>query len=260
VAFNPLNVVLSHAGNTGKFSRSMLAFSSMKRANTWAGFLLFGVWLTTSAIADPGRAFHGIAVAGALVRAGTAFRNTALVRDATISRQTAGLGRTALVRDATGRFGAWGGVPMRRVDGAKFGRYAYRSRYDYGNHRDRFDRRRDGYADGAGYYGYADPYGYGYADNYLYPGNYDSYTYAPGDDDQAADAAPPVATGVGLVAAVQTKLTRQAYYDGPLDGVINEETRRAIREYQEDHGLPVTGLINPDLLSSMAIRYISPLT
>jgi localization factor PodJL len=71
---------------------------------------------------------------------------------------------------------------------------------------------------------------------------------------------PPVTTGAGLVRAVQTKLTRQAYYDGPLDGMINDEVRRAVREYQQDHGLPVTGLISPDLLSSMAIRYISPLT
>jgi hypothetical protein len=241
----------------------------MKRANMWAGFFLFGVWLTTSAIADPGRAFHGTAIAGANVRAGTAFRNTALVRDATISRQAAALGRTGLVRDATGRFGARGGVPLRRGDGSRFGPYAYRSRYDYGNRRDRFDRRGDGCPEGVGpyAYGYGDPYGNGYLDNYMYPGNYesypgnyDSYTYAPEYDDQAADVAPLVTTGVGLVAAVQTKLTRQAYYDGPLDGVVNEEMRRAIREYQQDHGLPVTGLINPELLSSMAIRYVSPLT
>jgi peptidoglycan hydrolase-like protein with peptidoglycan-binding domain len=91
-------------------------------------------------------------------------------------------------------------------------------------------------------------------------GNYDPYTYLPESGYQAPDAAPPVMTGVELVAAVQTRLTRQAYYDGPMDGVINGETRRAIREYQEDHGLPVTGLINPDLLSSMAIRYTFPLT
>jgi hypothetical protein len=247
----------------------------MKRANTWVGFVSFGIWLTSSAIASAGGTFHGAAVAGIYVRAGTAFRHTALVRDATISRQAAALGRTGLVRDATGRFGAWGGVPLRRGDGRRFDPYAYRSRYDYGNHRDRFDRRRDGYPEGVGSYGYADPYGYGYPGNYLYPGdsgfypgnsefspeNYGSYPYAPGyDDDQAAEAMPPVTTGAGLVTAVQTKLTRQAYYDGPLDGMVNDEVRRAIREYQQDHGLPVTGLINPDLLSSMAIRYISPLT
>jgi peptidoglycan hydrolase-like protein with peptidoglycan-binding domain len=83
---------------------------------------------------------------------------------------------------------------------------------------------------------------------------------APESGYQAADAAPPATTGVGLVTAVQTKLTRQAYYDGPLDGVINAKMRRALREYQQDHGLPATGLINPELLSSMAIRYVSPLS
>jgi Putative peptidoglycan binding domain len=261
----------------------------MKRANTWVGFLLFGIWLTSSAVADPGRACHGVIAPGANVRVGTAFRNTALVRDATISRQAAALRRTGLVRDATisrqaaafrrtglvrdaTLFGASRGVPLRRGDRLSFGPFANRSRYDYGNHRDRFNRRRGGYPDGAGYYDYADPYGYGYLNNYLYPGNYDAFTYPPeygyqAEDAvppeygyQAEDAVPPVTTGVGLVAAVQTKLTRQAYYDGPLDGTVNEETRRAIREYQEDHGLPATGLINPELLSSMAIRYISPLT
>lgn len=250
----------------------------MKRSNTWAGFALFGIWLTSSAIAHAGGAFQRAGLAGANVRAGAAFRNTALVRDATISRQAAALGRTALIRDAT-RFGGWLPAYLRRGDGSRFGPYAYRSFYDGRNHRDRFDRRRDGYAAGAGPYGYADPYGYGdgypdaygygygYPDNYLYPGGYGfypgndhSYPDAPEYDEQGMAAMPAVTTVAGLVTAVQTKLTRQAYYDGPLDGMINEEVRHAIREYQQDHGLPVTGLINPDLLSSMAIRYTCPLT
>ena len=231
----------------------------MKRVNAWAGLVFIGVWLTSSAIADSGRG----------VRGGVAFRHSALIRDATISRQTAGLRRTALVRDATA-FGSWG-----RGYGSRFGRYGYRSRYRYGYYRDRFNRYRDGYGDGAAYYNYAPPYddagpyGSGYFDPYLYPGDYNSYPYAPDYGGQtvapeygseAPDAAPPVRTGAELVIAVQNKLGRQAYYDGPLDGVINEGTRRAIREYQKDHGMPVTGLISPDLLSSMAIRYVSPLT
>jgi hypothetical protein len=203
----------------------------MKRANIWAGLALSGIWLTSSAVANPGRAFHGAVVTGAHVHRGTAF-------------------------------GGFDRDPMRRGDGWRFGRYAYRSRYDYRDH-------RNGYPDGGGYDGYADPYGYGpygygYLGNYLNPGDDDSYTYGPEaygpeDSDQAADAEPPVKTGVELVTAVQTKLSRQAYYDGPLDGVVNEQMRRAIRQYQQDHGLPVTGLISPELLSSMAIRYIFPL-
>lgn len=243
----------------------------MKRASAWAGLVLFGIWLTSSAIANPGRAFYGAGVSRVNFRGGGAFRNSALVRDATASRGKVGWRHTALIRDATGR-GPLGGE-------WRSGRYAYRYGYGYGYgygyYRDRYDRRRDRYRDGAGYYDYATPYDSGYFDPYLYPGGYNSYPYAPGYGDQTeapdtgyyapengsggTDTAPPVRTGTELVSAVQNKLARQAYYDGTLGGVINEETRRAIREYQKDHGMPVTGLISPDLLFSMAIRYVSPL-
>lgn len=212
-------------------------------------------------MANPGRAYRGGFSAASGVRIAPAFRNNPLIRDATISQRTAALGRTGLIRDAT-RSGPFG-------NGLRFSPYTYRPGYSYWNRRDSFGRNGNGYQDGPGYYGYpgtdgyADPpYGYGYVDNDPYPGNYDAcidppaYGYPPAD----AGAVPPVATGVGVVSAVQTKLTRQAYYDGRTDGVINAETRRAIREYQQDHGLQVTGLINPELLSSMAIRYLSPLT
>ncbi|MBW0000455.1 MAG: peptidoglycan-binding protein [Verrucomicrobia bacterium] len=233
----------------------------MKRAYTWAGLVLFGVWLASSAVANPGRAYRGVVFTRGNVRIAPAFRSNPLVRDATISSRTAALGRTALIRDAT-RVGPF-------LNGVRFGPYAYQSRNGHWNYRDRFDRGRDGYPNDSGYYGYAAPYGYadapygyGYADNYPSAGNYDAYIGPPGYGYPAVDAAavPPVATGAGLVTAVQTRLTRQAYYDGPMDGMINAETRRAIREYQQDHGLQITGLINPELLSSMAIRYLSPLS
>jgi peptidoglycan hydrolase-like protein with peptidoglycan-binding domain len=53
---------------------------------------------------------------------------------------------------------------------------------------------------------------------------------------------------------VQTELRRQGYYDGTVDGVIGSGTRRAIREYEQDHGLTVDGRISPQLLSSLKIR------
>jgi Putative peptidoglycan binding domain len=240
-----------------------VSFFAMKRANTWAGFVLFGIWLTSSAVADPGRAFqrggfHFRAAVGANFRGAAGFRNTALVRDATISRQAIAFRRTALVRDAT----------ISR-QAAAFRRTALvRDATGLRGFRGGPWRRGGGYADGAGFggpgfYDYADPYLYSYLGNYLYPnkyGDYESYGYAPGGDPEAADSVPPVTTSVGLVAAVQNKLTRQAYYDGPLNGAINDQTRRAIREYQADHGLSINGQINPELLSSMAIRYVSPLS
>jgi peptidoglycan hydrolase-like protein with peptidoglycan-binding domain len=57
-----------------------------------------------------------------------------------------------------------------------------------------------------------------------------------------------------VAVAVQTELARQGYYDAKVDGIIGEATRRAIREYQKDRGLPVNGQITPALLSSMKIR------
>ena len=40
-----------------------------------------------------------------------------------------------------------------------------------------------------------------------------------------------------------------------VDGVIGPETRQAIREYQKDRGLPVNGMITPELLSSLKKSY-----
>lgn len=205
----------------------------MKRADAWAGLLLFGYWLTSPAIANPpGRGFHGDASPAGRPHHATAFRPNVLIRDGA----DVGAGR--------------------RHERSRLGPDA--SRYEFRDHRDRFNRRRDGYPIQPGYYGYADPYAYGYPESYPYPGNYEVYPDAPQYDYQGADV-PPVTTSIELITAVQTRLARQAYYDGPLDGVLSEETRRAIREYEADHGLSATGRINPELLSSMAIHYISPL-
>lgn len=56
-----------------------------------------------------------------------------------------------------------------------------------------------------------------------------------------------------MEAAVQTVLTKQGYYQGPIDGSIGPATSRAIRDYQRDHHLTTTGTINPALLSSMGL-------
>ena len=47
-----------------------------------------------------------------------------------------------------------------------------------------------------------------------------------------------------LVAATQANLARLGYQPGPIDGQIGGRTRAAIRQYQQDHGLPVNGNIN----------------
>jgi hypothetical protein len=116
----------------------------------------------------------------------------------------------------------------------------------------RYDSYRHVFID-VGFFGYPFGfYGYGYPYWYGYPYGYDYYGYDPNYNYQAAANQGPEAPNLGV--AVQAELARHGYYDGPLDGVVGEGTRRAIRAYQRDHGLPVTGEITPELLDSMKLR------
>jgi hypothetical protein len=56
-----------------------------------------------------------------------------------------------------------------------------------------------------------------------------------------------------LAADVQQQLRRRGYYHGPIDGDVGPGTRNAIRNYQDDRGLPVTGRIDRYLLRSLGI-------
>jgi hypothetical protein len=52
---------------------------------------------------------------------------------------------------------------------------------------------------------------------------------------------------------VQSKLARKGYYGGVIDGAIGSQTRAAIRAYQVDRGLPVSGRIDGALLRSLRL-------
>ena len=91
------------------------------------------------------------------------------------------------------------------------------------------------------------PYG-GYGGEYQYGGyrdeGYSGNIYrgrALGDRDAA------------LVARVQQRLARAGIYRGPIDGVLGDRTRYAIRVYERIHGLPADGRIDPHLLATMGI-------
>ena len=56
-----------------------------------------------------------------------------------------------------------------------------------------------------------------------------------------------------LEASVQRALRREGYYRGSLDGDLGPMSRSAIREYQADHGLYVTGRVDSRLLRSLGI-------
>ena len=45
---------------------------------------------------------------------------------------------------------------------------------------------------------------------------------------------------------IQKRLTELGYEPGPADGIMGKMTRRAIKNFQKDNGLPPTGKIDND--------------
>ncbi len=57
------------------------------------------------------------------------------------------------------------------------------------------------------------------------------------------------------VIAVQAELTRRGYYKSKITGVLDRDTREAVRAYQSDNGLKVTGRIDRPTYEKLALRY-----
>jgi len=125
-------------------------------------------------------------------------------------------------------------------------------RWRHGNHRHgnhRHWRHRHHYRPRSySYYPYGFGYGYGYpfwgASADLYYNGYHPQYYA----------APAVNRGGGsVVAQVQQELANAGFYRGPIDGVIGNGTRNAIRAYERANGLRVDGRIDNQLLGTMGL-------
>ncbi len=54
-----------------------------------------------------------------------------------------------------------------------------------------------------------------------------------------------------LVSEVQRGLAERGYYTGALDGLIGPATREAVRRFQADAGLPVTGIVDQRLAGEL---------
>jgi Putative peptidoglycan binding domain len=92
-----------------------------------------------------------------------------------------------------------------------------------------------------GYYSYGYPgYPYDYYDYYDY--SYPDNGYYSGQSESAS-----------IQVLVQQALASRGYYAGALDGLVGPETQSAIREFQRDYGLPVTGDINSELIQALKI-------
>jgi hypothetical protein len=92
-------------------------------------------------------------------------------------------------------------------------------------------------------YDYGYPYYEDYA-NYYYPDNSDYRGRRAYSDERAT---------VNIEVLVQSALARRGYYGGPVDGVVGSGTRSAIRQFQYDNGLPVTGQIDGQLAQALKI-------
>jgi sulfoxide reductase heme-binding subunit YedZ len=56
-----------------------------------------------------------------------------------------------------------------------------------------------------------------------------------------------------LTMQVQAALHAAGYYAGPIDGIIGTQSREALRQFQRDHRLTITGTITPEVLESAGI-------
>jgi hypothetical protein len=102
------------------------------------------------------------------------------------------------------------------------------------------------------------PYGYGYGyypygPNSYYDGGYydDSYAaneYAPAQSDYDSGEAD------SSVSEVQSALSREGYYSGSVDGSLGRATQIALRKYQRDRGLRVTGRIDRAVVDALGLR------
>jgi hypothetical protein len=140
-----------------------------------------------------------------------------------------------------------------------------------GNWNRHWDKRRDHYWRGnrcrwinnswvifAGFY----PYGYGY---YPYGGYYPYSSYSYYDDSSYEDDryAAKEYTEQGeydegaadsSVSQVQSALSREGYYSGAIDGSLGPETRNALRRYQRDRNLTVTGRVDRATTNALGLR------
>ena len=100
------------------------------------------------------------------------------------------------------------------------------------------------YPYGYGYY----PYGsYSYYDDGYYADSYaaNEYEQPSGYEEDAGDSS---------VSAVQSALSREGFYSGAVDGTLGPETRNALRRYQRDRGLAVTGRVDRATTNALGLR------
>ncbi len=54
---------------------------------------------------------------------------------------------------------------------------------------------------------------------------------------------------------VQQRLQEKGYNPGTLNGTADDTTRAAIRKFQQDQGIPVTGMVDERTVNELGFRY-----
>jgi putative peptidoglycan binding protein len=109
------------------------------------------------------------------------------------------------------------------------------SYYDSGDYQDQMYYDQNGYPDQS----------QGYYDSSVY--QTEAYYDSNGYSDQSQ-------SNYSIVSAAQDRLVREGYYNGESNGVLGAETREALKSYQSNHGLRVTGSLDSDTVATMGLR------
>jgi hypothetical protein len=86
---------------------------------------------------------------------------------------------------------------------------------------------------------------------------YPAYGYDPYFSTYSYDAPLYAYNGLApaqVIAEVQSVLQQRGYYRGAVDGAYGPMTRRALQNYQADHGLPITGELDEETLYSLGFE------
>lgn len=107
-----------------------------------------------------------------------------------------------------------------------------------------------------GFYPWDYGYGYPYGASPYYDGDYYDNGYAPSEYSQEYPAQSEYDSGDSdfSVSQVQAALARKGYYHGALDDRLGPGTRNALRRYQRDHGLNVTGEVDQSVIETLGLR------
>ena len=56
------------------------------------------------------------------------------------------------------------------------------------------------------------------------------------------------------VKLIQERLKTEGVYAGPVDGELNAQTEAALRQYQQKHGIPVSGAVDEATLKELQLE------